>query len=219
LIPSEKQAIFSDGMARTKSPQSLESKLKVRIAAAGAGSVFSPSHFLDLGNRAAVDKALSRLAAAGTIRRLGRGLYDIPQQHPLLGTLAPDPEAIARAVAGRDGIRLQPTGAYAANLLGLSEQVPAKIVFLTDGASRAVRVGSQTITLRKRAPSRMRTHDRLSGLLIHALQYLGQPHVTRARIAHLRRTLPPTERRKLLKDLPLAPAWMHPIFREIARDT
>jgi hypothetical protein len=194
-------------------------KLLQRMRRKAPGWVFTPREFRDLGTPQTVGMTLLRLARAGVVRRLARGLYDIPQQHPALGTLAPDPEAIARAVAGRDGIRLQPTGAYAANLLGLSEQVPAKIVFLTDGAPRAVRVGTQTITLRKRAPSRMRTHDRLSGLLIHAFQYLGQPHVTPERIAHLRRTLPPTERRKLLKDLPLAPGWMHPIFREIARDT
>lgn len=192
-------------------------KILKRIRQKAPGAVFTPRDFRDIGTPQAVGMTLLRLARSGAVRRLARGLYDIPKHDRLLGTLSADPEAVARAIAGRDSIRLQPTGAYAANLLGLSEQVPAKIVFLTDGTPRAVRIGSQTITLRKRAPSRMRTHDRLSGLLIHALQFLGQPHMTPQRIAHLRRILPAAQRRKLLKDLPLAPVWMHPIFREIAR--
>ncbi|HQU41407.1 MAG TPA: DUF6088 family protein [Pirellulales bacterium] len=121
-----------------------------------------------------------------------------------------------RALAGRDRTRLQPAGAYAANSLGLSEQVPAKAVFLTDGPSRTVKVGPTTIQLRRTTPKNMEAAGRLSGLLIQALRELGQEHVTRERRDHLKRTLPANERRELLKDLRLAPAWMHPIFRELA---
>ncbi len=122
------------------------------------------------------------------------------------------------ALAFRDRLRLQPSGAYAANLLGLSEQVPAKVVFLTDGATRAARIGSTTIQLRRTTPRNMATAGRLSGLLIQALRALGKRRVTPQRIAHLKRTLPPAERRALTKDLRFAPAWMHPIFRELAGD-
>ena len=117
---------------------------------------------------------------------------------------------------GRHRIRLQPAGAYATNLLGLSEQVPAKVVFLTDGPSRTVKIGRQEIQLRRTTPRNMATAGRLSGLLMQALRHLGKQHITPARMRHLKRTLPEKERRKLLKDLPLAPAWMHPLFRELA---
>jgi hypothetical protein len=113
---------------------------------------------------------------------------------------------------------LQPAGAYAANALGLSEQVPAKAVFLTDGPSRTVKVGSVTIQLRRTTPKNMATAGRLSGLLIQALRALGAEHVTPARVEHLRRTIPAEERRELVKDIALAPAWMHPIFRELAKE-
>jgi hypothetical protein len=114
---------------------------------------------------------------------------------------------------------LQPTGAYAANVLGLSEQVPAKVVFLTDGPSRTVKIGSTTIQLRRTTPRNMAAADRLSGLVIQALRELGENHLTPARIAHLKRILPAPKRRELLNDLSLAPAWMHPIFRQIAEET
>lgn len=196
--------------------QTIDSKLKSRIYGHGRGSVFTPNDFLDLGGRDAVDKALSRLATRGEVRRLARGLYEYPREHPELGTLSPDIEKVAKALAGKDRLRLQPAGAYATNLLGLSEQVPAKAVFLTDGPSRTVKIGRQEIQLRRTTPRNMAAAGRLSGLLMQAFRHLGRQHITEQRMAHLKRTLPAKERNQLLKDLPLAPAWMHPLFRELA---
>ena len=184
----------------------------------GRGCVIVPTDFLDIAKRPMIDLALHRLAKKKAIRRLARGVYDFPKQHPVLGELSPSAETVAEALAGRDRTKLQPSGAYAANALGLSEQVPAKAVFLTDGPSRTVKIGSMTIQLRRTTPRNMAAAGRLSGLLIQALRELGDDHVTPERIAHLKRTLPAEQRRELLKDLKLAPAWMHPIFRELAED-
>lgn len=203
-------------VGRGKSPQSIDARIVASIRKRGQGSVVVPSDFLDLGSRQAVDVALHRLARQGTIRRLARGVYDFPKRHPVLGPLTPSTEAIARALAGRDRTRIQPAGAYAANVLGLSEQVPAKAVFLTDGPSRTVKIGKTTIQLRRTTPRNMEAAGRLSGLLIQALRELGVAHISQGRIEHLRRTLPATDRRSLLKDLRLAPAWMHSIFRDLA---
>lgn len=178
--------------------------------------MFTPRHFLDLGARPAITSALMRQAEAGTVRKLGRGLYDYPKLHATLGPLSPTPEALASALAGRDRVRLQPAGPYAANLLGLSEQVPAKVVFLTDGPSRTVKVGSMTVQLRRTTPRNMAAAGRSSGLVIQALRYLGPEHITSERLARLRQTLPADERRALLKDRALAPEWMHHILKELA---
>jgi hypothetical protein len=205
-------------MGRRKSSQSIDSRILATINRRGRGSVFVPADFLDIGSREAIGIALHRLARKGTIRRLARGVYDFPKQHPVLGQLSPSAEAVARALAGRDRTRLQPAGAYAANALGLSEQVPAKAVFLTDGPSRTVKIGPTTIQLRRTTARNMAAAGRLSGLLIQALRELGKEHVTPERRAHLKRTLPADKRQELIKDLRLAPAWMHPIFRELAEE-
>lgn len=198
------------------STQSIDNQVLARIRGKGRGAVIVPGDFLDLGSRQAIGVALHRLTKKGTIRHLARGVYDFPKHHPVLGVLLPPPEAVARALAGRDRTRLQPAGAYAANTLGLSEQVPARAVFLTDGPSRKVRIGPMTIELRQTTPRNMAAAGRLSGLVIQALRELGAPHVTPERVAHLKRTLPAYQRRELLNDLTLAPAWMHPILRELA---
>lgn len=83
--------------------QSTDSSILNRIYGSGKGSVFTPGRFLDLGSRDAVDKVLSRLVQKGTIRRLARGLYDYPEQHPIMGVLAPSPDTISRALAGTNG--------------------------------------------------------------------------------------------------------------------
>ena len=213
---SEKHVIFPDNMSSTPSAQTVDSKVLNRIKRRGPGSVVTPADFVGAGGRAAIDQALSRLARAKTLSRLARGVYLYPQRHPALGELQPSVEAIARAVVGRDRGRLQPSGAYAANLLGLSEQVPIKVVFLTDGPSRLLRIGSTTIQLRRTTPRNMAAAGRLSGLIIQAFRHLGKNHVTPGRIAHLTRTLPLNERQRLLKDVALAPAWMHSLLRELA---
>jgi Family of unknown function (DUF6088) len=197
--------------------QTVHNKVLDRIYGKGRGWVFTPKRFLDLGSRSAVDKALNRLADAGTIRRLARGLYDYPERHPKLGLLSPAPDAIAKAISEKDESRLQPSGPYAVNRLGLSQQVPAKIVYLTDGTEKSVVVGNQTIQLRRTTPKNMATTGSTSGLVIQAFRYLRKEGVTSNHIATLRHALSADDRTRLMKDRIYAPAWMHRHFAEISK--
>jgi len=178
--------------------------------------VFTRSDFLDLGSTDAIGMALQRMVKSGKLRRLGRGLYDIPRAHPLLGQLSASSDAIAAAIARRDGLRLQPTESAAANLLNLSEQVPARIVYHTDRRRRTVKIGQRTIEFRERSRRKMAAAGRAGGLVMSALRSLGRQHVTPGHLAHLRELLKPSDRRRLLKDLRFAPAWMHPHMRSVA---
>jgi hypothetical protein len=131
--------------------------------------------------------------------------------------LWPAIESVAKALERKEGIRLQPSGVYAANLLGLSEQVPAQVVFLTDGATRTVKVGPTQISLKRTTPRNMAAAGRLSAMMIQAFRSLGATNITPQRIARLRENLPAMERVTLLHDIALAPEWMHTHFREVAR--
>lgn len=196
-------------------PQSVADNILSRTYGHKRGWVFTPAHFLDLGSYSAVALNLKNLCDRGQIRRLARGLYDYPREHPMLGKLLPTPEEIGKALAEKDGSRLQPSGAYAANLLGLSEQVPAKIVFLTDATDRRITVGNQEIILKRTTPKNMATAGRISGLVIQALRFLGKDHVDETVVAKLDRRLSEDDRRQLLKDIRYAPAWIGAVFRRL----
>jgi hypothetical protein len=197
--------------------QSVENSVLSRIYGRGRGAVFTPMDFLDLGSRRAIDLALHRITKAGTIRRIARGLYDYPKTSVLVGILPPSTDAIAKALAGPEALRLQPAGGYAANLLGLSEQVPARVVFLTDARSRTVRVGRQTIILKQTTPRNMKLHNRVSGLVVQALRHLGRKHVGAEQIATLRQRLTEEQRREIEADAKWAPGWVAEILRAVAR--
>jgi hypothetical protein len=188
--------------------QSIDSKVLSRVYGRGRGCVFTPKDFLDLGSRKAIDLALHRLVNKGTIRRLARGLYDYPRIDSELGPISPTIDAVAKALKGRDNIRLQPSGGYAANLLGLSEQVPTKVVFLTDGPARKVQIGKQLITLKHTTPGSMATAGRVSGLVIQALRHIGKNNVDDSILKRLQKNISDEDKEKLLQDVRYAPSWI-----------
>ncbi len=197
--------------------QSIDNKVINRVYGHGKGWVFTPAHFSDLGSRDAVASALKRYRQSGFIRQLARGLYDYPRTDPELGMLTPSPDALASALAGRDAVRLQPSGAYSANLLGLSDQIPMKIVYLTDGRSRTVQIGKKQIILKQTTPRNMATAGRISGLVIQALRHLGRQHVGDEVITRLDRRFGADDRKQLLKDVRFAPAWIADIMRRLGK--
>jgi hypothetical protein len=205
-------------MPRAPSLRSFDSLIARRVKASARGVVFTPDTFATLGSRTSIDKALQRLVARGELRRLSRGLYDKPRQDELLGVLWPSVDAVVKAIAGRNRMRTQPAGGYAANLLGLSEQVPAKVLLLTDGLSRTVQAGPMRITLKRTTPRQMAAAGRLSGLLIQAFKSIGAQHLSKRHVEHLRATLPAEQRAKVADDIALAPVWMRPWLLAVVHD-
>lgn len=185
-----------------------------RVQRMGRGSVFTPSHFVDLGGRAAIDQTLSRLTRTGKIRRLARGIYDYPRISPLLGPISPAPDIVARALVRKTGSTVQVPGAQAANALGLSTQVPAHTVYLTDGPSRRVLIGRRVIALRHTSPKYLVAAGSAAGTVVQALRYLGKdagPTLFDA-VAH---QLSPSDRRQLARGKTIAPDWMRPVIDRI----
>ena len=198
-----------------KHRESVDSKILARIRKNGRGWVFSSVDFLDLGSRAAVASTLKRMKAFGTIRQLARGIYDFPRQDDKLGVLAPSTDAIAKTLKNRDGTRIQPSGAHAANILGLSTQVPVRAVYLTDGRERQVQVGKRQILLKHTTPRQMATAGRISGTVIQALRWLGPRNTDEKVVAILRRCLSKGDKQQLLKDIRFAPTWATEIIRQV----
>lgn len=178
-------------------------------------AAYSPGHFQEFGNAAAVRQALSRLAKAGKIRRIRHGLYDLPREHPVIGRTAPDPMAAVRALMEGSSAQWQVSGAYAANLLGLSEQVPGRIVILTNGVPRRVALGKLTLVFRRAAPRYLLGAGRPAGLVIQAIRHLRERGLEAAQVERLRKRLDADTRSELAALTPKLPAWMHSVVQRL----
>ena len=194
----------------------ITAKIKKRIVGKGRGAVFAPTDFLDLGSRASVDQALSRLADQDMIRRLIRGLYDYPKVSDRFGKLAPSLDDVAQAVARKNNQTLQISPALAANQLGLSTQVPSHITYLTDGPTRTKQIGNQTIHFRKAAQKTLVGAGQKTGTVFQALRYVGKDRVTDTVVRKLAGSLDSKDRVQLVKQSRHVPAWMHPVVQQIA---
>ena len=196
--------------------KTVQDQVLARIRAKGRGAVHVPADFLDLGRRAAIDQALARLARAGTIRRLARGVYDFPKLHPRLGDLSPSLARVAGAIARSTGSQIQVSGAQAANQLGLSTQVPAQVVYLTDGPTRTIPIGNRSITFRHAAPRRLAGAGTAAGLVMQALRHLGPDGITSNVLAGVRSALTDDDCASVRRYAAMAPAWMRPALDAIA---
>jgi predicted transcriptional regulator of viral defense system len=197
--------------------QTMREQIVARIERLGEGKAFSAKDFLDIASRGTIDMALSGLTREGTIRRIGRGLYDMPKVNPSLGgKLSPDIDEAARAVARRQRWRIVPDGAWAANLLGLSTQVPSKIVYLTDGPNHEIAIGRRMIQFKHARPKAMAGLDGKIALVVQALRHLGKDKVGKLEIETLRAKLSPAERKKLVKDTRFGVDWIYEVANRIA---
>jgi predicted transcriptional regulator of viral defense system len=193
--------------------------IRDRIAAKGAGWIFSAMDFADLIDRNSIDQMLFRLYKTGLIRKLATGLYDIPVVNKQFGPIPPDPDKVAHVLAKKFDAHLQVNPAQAAHYLGLTQQVPTQAVYLTDGLSKVVKVGNQTLKFVHVSPKKMLGAGTKSGIVIQALYYFGKDNLdSHFLISRIRSQLNDTDKTDLLSLAPRSPLWMQPIIRNILHD-
>lgn len=199
--------------------QAIEQKILSRVYGRGRGWAFTKTDFVAGFGEANIHQALSTLARAGTIRRVCHGVYDYPRYSELLGqALSPDVDQVAQALARKFNWRIQPSGDGALNLLGLSTQVPARWVYLSDGPSREYELGAVTLAFRKSALKDAGFSHRESGLLVQALKALGRERIDSAVIARLREWLPESRREVVLRDTRAATGWIYQFIKKICAE-
>ncbi len=173
------------------------------------GEIFFIADFTELGNYEAVRKSLQRLTKDDNIKRIAKGIYLLPKINERLGVIYPHAEQIAKAIAKRDKARIIATGSTALNLLGLSTQIPMKVVFLTDGSARNIKVGNQTIQFKKTNPKNLSIEHRLTNLIIQALKAIGEKNVTQEQSDKIQKIIDESNERGLIyQNLKNAPVWI-----------
>ncbi len=192
--------------------QSVENKIEKVIKSKPRGFLLFPDDFSDKGSPESIRKALQKLKEKGVIKQVAHGIYVRPVINDLIGEVMPTAEEVALGIAKRDRIRILPTGAYALNALGLSTQIPMKIVFLTDGSPREVKVGKRTIKFKKTTPKNLLAKGEISRLVIQALKEIGNGNVTEADEKIILQQLQEEDKKALKYDIELAPVWIKRIM-------
>ncbi|MDA3892268.1 MAG: DUF6088 family protein [Salinivirgaceae bacterium] len=191
-----------------------ENNISKLIKSKPKGVLLFPDDFNHLGTSAAIRKALQRLREKGFIKQVAHGIYVRPKISELIGEVMPTAEEVAKGIAKRDKIKLVPTGTYALNALGLSTQVPMNLVFLTDGAARVIKVGKRTIKLKRTTPKNLLAKGGVSGLVIQALREIGKDKSSETEIQKIVALLKKEDKKNLLYDIELAPAWIKEIMQK-----
>jgi len=181
--------------------------------------VCTPKDFLDLGSRSAIDKALSRLVKDGLLRRISRGLYDLPRMSGILKRPAPpNVDAAIQALARRDDKKFMPDGIVAANNLGLTNAVPAKMIYLTNGTTRILNLGSRTVQIKHARKHLMSWLNRPGLTVVLALDWLGKQAASDSEVINnLRSRLPDDVKQDLVKGIDLLPSWMAKVVNSITQ--
>ncbi len=206
----------------------LKTTILARIESGAQRGVWTPRDFLDLGARDAVDKTLQRLMRAGNLRRVDRGLYDKPSLNSLTQKSSPpDPRHVIDAIARRDQIRVLVDGMTAANDLGLTNAVPAKVVVHTDARLKSISLGQMEIIFKPTAASKLYWAGRPAMRIVQALHWLrdtmGQGDEDEILIRRLNAILhDPDDGRPLRDDLseglPTLPTWMQNLLRPMLKE-
>ena len=196
--------------------QTIEDKIVSRIYGRGRGWAFCANDFSADFGRSTIDWVLYNLVASGTVRRVYRGVYDYPKFSELLQQeLSPNFDQVAQAFARKFNWRIQPAGDAALNLLGLSTQVPGRLVYLSDGPNRQYEIANYTLEFKKSALKDVGFKYRESGLMVQALKALGQDRVDEAVISTLRKQLDETACKRVLKDTVTATGWVYETIKRI----
>jgi predicted transcriptional regulator of viral defense system len=196
--------------------QTAHDQIRRRIQKAPPGAVFVPMDFLDLASRATVDQTLSRMVRAGKLQRLARGLYHTPGINATLGiAVPPDPDQIAQAIGRQTNSRVIASDAVIANQVGLTTQVPAQPVYLTDGRSRKVAIGKRVFQFRHVSPKRLPQGDTAIAHAMQIVQYAIDNNLADKVLSLLAGTLSRTQQSTLLRQAKYTDAKAASLARQL----
>jgi predicted transcriptional regulator of viral defense system len=190
-----------------------DKNITIKIEVAKDKTIFFTEDFREYGTPEAIKTAIHRLVKKGTLKRLGRGIYAKPEYSDLLRKeILPPLEEVAKAIAKRDQARIIPTGSYALHLLGLSTQVPMKIVYLTDGTPRKIKINNGQIHLKRTTPRNLSFKGETSTLVVQALREIGKDYVTEEDERKIIDVLKNEKYENLKHDIKIAPQWIAEIM-------
>lgn len=181
------------------------------IANLSEGQTFSSIELRPFASTDNIRQILNRLVKSNEIKKVARGVF-IKPKFLSMGEKLPLASEITEAVVQATGETIMVHGAEAARQLRLTTQVPTRLVFYTDGNSRTLTIANRTVRLKHINPSRMIEPGTIAGLVITALIYLGQEHVTPSTIHLIKKRISEADFKKTINLVSRMPAWLADIF-------
>lgn len=193
-------------------------KIEERIKMGGEGSIYITSDFADLASSETANRTLLRLEENGTIRRILFGVYEYPEYNEFLNEyVAPSVDKVAHALARKFGWTIVPSGDTALNLLGLSTQVPAVWLYVSDGAYKEYTFDNTTIKFKRTTNKEISKLSYKTALVVQALKALGKEGFSDAILTKLGKVLTKAEKEKMLEEAKTVTSWVYEYIKKICR--
>lgn len=186
--------------------ESINSQIEVKVKCSKPGQIFLPADFKDLGTSTAIRKALSRLVEQKVLIRMGQGIYVTAIHDKIFGDVLPSMEEIAATLAEKEHVKIMPTGQHALNKIGLSTQVPTKMVFLTNGTKKNINIGKSSIVFQPTTNKKLAMVGSISSILFLGLEQLDLNQLSEVDLEKIISLLKKEDAKKLKHDLKLAPS-------------
>jgi hypothetical protein len=184
---------------------SVNSIIELKINRLKLGQAFFASDFKELGTSTAIRKSLSRLVESKQVERMAQGIYVKPKKDKILGKILPSMEELAESLAKKEHINIKPTGQYALNKVGLSTQVPTKLVFLSTGNPKKIKIGKSTIIFKSTTAKKLAMKGQITSLLFLGLEELDLEKLSSMEITRIKEILKLEVPETLKYNLRLAP--------------
>lgn len=199
--------------------ESIANQIEKRIESKKRGVFIFSSDFVDIATPENVTKVLQRMMKAGKIIRVCQGVYYYPRIDTKygLGVIKPTTTEIALAIAKRDGVDIFPTGSYALHALGLSTQVPANAVFITNGSQRKINIGRKKDILFKHSDNahNFEYKSKEMQLVVAALKEIGKGLATEEELTIIKEIVDRVPENQFKHDLALAPNWIIKLIKTL----
>lgn len=193
----------------------LKTQLLLDIKSKKQGWAFSATDFTTKYPRSHIDVALADLVKTGDIRRVIRGIYDLPMYSSILGRhTAPDIHQVARALARKFNWAINPDGDTALNYLGLSTQMVAKTIYLSDGPSKTYQIGNTTLEFKHISKKEMTQNSENTTLVIQAIRAMGEKQMTPDFIKQLSGKFSANEWAKIASESNHTTTWIYDIIKQ-----
>jgi hypothetical protein len=210
----ECQKVLSKFLTQLEINMSVAETISMRIKYMQKGKPFGIGLFVEVGARAPVDKALSRMVQSGVLERVARGVYMRPKVSKYAGNVRPNPTAVMRVIAKSNGETIQVHGSEAVRMFQLSTQMQTQPTFYTSGSTRELKIGNGIVRLQHASSVQLQLAGKKSGAALVALHYIGKNGLTRQIAQRILTALSSEEVNQLLSCK--MPAWMRSAVDESA---